>query len=90
LKVIPDIDYCVYILSCSDDSYYTGITNNLQKRLLTHNAGKASKYTRSRLPVTLIAVREGLTRSQALKLEYKVKQVKKDKKISFLKSCPLD
>jgi putative endonuclease len=78
-------DYYVYILVCEDKSYYTGITNNLEKRLKTHNEGKASKYTRARLPVNLIAVRGGLTKSQALKLEYKVKKQKKSDKLEFLK-----
>jgi len=76
--------YTVYILVCNDETYYTGITNDLDKRLETHNLGKASKYTRSRLPVNVIAVRDGLTKSQALKLEYKVKQQKKNNKIDFL------
>ena len=79
-------DYCVYILLCSDDSYYTGITNNLQKRIDKHNKGTASKYTRSRLPVVLLAVRSNLTKSQALRLEIKVKKQKKKNKLEFLKN----
>ena len=77
-------NWIVYILECNDKTYYTGITNDLSKRLITHNKGKASRYTRSRLPVTVIALKQGLTKSQALKLEYKVKQRPKKKKVKFL------
>ena len=80
----------VYILRCNDNSLYTGITNDLDKRLKTHNKGKASKYTRTRLPVELVALKEVLTKSQALKLEYKVKQQKKSKKIQFLTSYTIE
>ena len=51
-----------------------------------HNKGKASKYTRSRLPVVLLAVRSNLTKSQALRLEIKVKKQKKKNKLEFLKN----
>ena len=44
----------VYILRCADGTYYTGWTNNLEKRLAAHNAGTASKYTRPRRPVELV------------------------------------
>ena len=43
-----------YIVKCSDNTLYTGWTNNLEKRIKTHNAGKGAKYTKSRLPVTLV------------------------------------
>jgi len=77
-------NWLVYILECSDKTLYTGITNDLVKRILTHNKGKGAKYTRSRLPVVLKAVKDGLTKSEALKLEYKIKQQKKSNKIQFL------
>jgi len=81
---IPDNDWYVYIVECKDGTLYTGITNNLVKRILTHNKGKGAKYTRSRLPVVLKAVKDRLTKSEASKLEYKVKQQKKEDKIQFL------
>ena len=63
----------VYILKCADGSFYTGWTNNLEKRLKAHNEGKASKYTRARLPVTL-AYREVFeTKVEAMKREYEIK-----------------
>jgi putative endonuclease len=66
--------WTVYILECADGSWYTGITTDIERRLKQHNAGKAGRYTRSRLPVRLVCVREDLPgRSSALRLELKVK-----------------
>jgi putative endonuclease len=47
--------FYVYVLKCKDGSFYTGYTNNLKERIRKHNEGKAAKYTRSRLPVEVIA-----------------------------------
>ncbi len=73
--------YC-YILLCNDSngSYYIGITNNVQKRLEKHNNGKASKYTRGRLPVKLIYTEMCATKSDALKREYVIKQLSRKQK----------
>jgi putative endonuclease len=73
--------YCVYLLECSDGSIYTGITKDIQRRLQQHNAGTASKYTRPRRPVTLI-MSTGLyfSSSEALKIEYSIKQLHKTEK----------
>ena len=79
-------DWIVYILKCSDGSYYTGITKNLAKRLGCHNDGKASKYTRARLPVQVLIYRYGFTKSEALKLEIKIKKQKKNNKVSYLEN----
>lgn len=79
--------YCVYILECSDGTYYTGITNNFNKRLNTHNTGKGSKYISTRLPAKLLYKTENvLIKSDALKLEYAVKQQNKRAKLTFLKN----
>ncbi len=59
----------VYLLRCSDGSLYTGITNDLPKRLKAHAAGRASKYTRSRLPVRLVYSEPQRSKSAALKRE---------------------
>ena len=72
--------YFVYIVICSDNSYYCGITNNLENRISCHNAGKASKYTRVRLPVRLIYKEECANKSEALKREYKIKSFSRKKK----------
>ena len=77
-------DWLVYILRCRDNTLYTGITNNIEKRLLTHNKGTASRYTRSRLPVTLLASGSCMTKTEALRLEIKIKKKPKDKKLAVL------
>jgi putative endonuclease len=61
-----DAPYYVYILECSDGSFYVGITNNMDRRLKAHNEGIASRYTRSRRPVKLRYQELCGTRSQAL------------------------
>ena len=66
--------FYVYILKCSDESLYTGYTNDISKRLKAHNEGKAAKYTRGRLPVQLIYAEEYETKSEAMKREYKIKK----------------
>ena len=76
----------VYILCCSDGSFYTGATNCLEKRLKGHNQGTASKYTRSRRPVSLLATSVKMNKSDALRLEIKIKKLPKTKKMACLKN----
>lgn len=64
-----------YILLCADGSYYIGSTNNLEKRITTHNRGKGAKYTRSRLPIKLIFAEQCLDKSQSLKREIALKKL---------------
>jgi len=73
--------WVVYLIRCSDKSLYCGITNNLKNRLTVHNSGKGAKYTRSRRPIELIGASLKMTKSDALKLEYRIKQVPAGKKI---------
>ncbi|HEO8421919.1 GIY-YIG nuclease family protein [Niallia sp. FSL W8-0635] len=73
-----------YVLLCSDGSYYAGYTNDLQKRLNTHNAGKGAKYTRGRLPVSIIHYEAFQTKQEAMKAEYAFKQLERKKKEEFL------
>jgi putative endonuclease len=77
-------NYVVYLLRCSDNSIYCGISNNLNLRLIEHNAGKGAKYTRSRRPVELVGISPEMIKSEALKLEYRIKQLPADKKLSKL------
>ena len=72
--------WIVYLIRCSDESLYCGSTNNLKNRLETHNSGKGAKYIRSRRPVELVATSPEMTKSDALRLEYRVKQVPASKK----------
>ena len=78
--------WSVYLLKCSDKSLYCGVTNNIENRLIKHNDGTASKYTRARLPVELVAKRNNLTKSEAYKIEYRIKKLPAEKKISALKN----
>jgi putative endonuclease len=80
----------VYILCCADGSFYTGATNRLEKRLLDHNRGTASKYTRSRRPVTLQATSDEMNQGEALRLEIKIKKMPKAKKIAGLQAAGAD
>lgn len=79
-------NWYVYLLRCADDTLYCGITNNMDRRLKQHNAGTASKYTRVRTPVRIETHIEVAGKSEALKLEIKVKRQKRHDKISYLKS----
>ena len=74
-----------YILQCCDKSFYTGWTNNLEKRLLTHNKGKGAKYTKARLPVELVYYEEFETKSQAMKREWEIKQLTHIQKQELIK-----
>jgi len=67
--------WIVYLVRCSDESLYCGITNNLKNRLIAHNSGRGAKYKRSRRPVELVGASSAMTKSDALKLEYRVKHV---------------
>ena len=70
----------VYILRCGDGSLYTGWTNDLEKRLKSHNEGTASKYTRVRRPVELAYFEEHDTKQAAMKREYAIKQMTREQK----------
>jgi putative endonuclease len=83
----PAVPY-VYILRCGDGSLYTGITTDLDRRLEQHHAGRASRYTRSRLPVALIWSCEVVSWSAALREERRIKAMRKTEKEEFLDSCP--
>jgi len=74
--------YYIYMLRCSDNSLYTGITNNLDKRMKTHFTKKnnAAKYTKSRQAMSVEALWETETKSGALKLEARIKKLVKTKK----------
>jgi putative endonuclease len=65
----------VYILSCGDGSFYTGAAKDLEARLRQHETGRASRYTRARLPVRLVWSRRVRTWSRALREEWRIKQL---------------
>lgn len=75
--------WIVYILLCKDGTFYTGITNDLPRRLAAHAAGKGAKYTKGRTPVTLRYFRDMGSKSQALKEEYRIKQLTRQQKAAL-------
>ncbi|KHO47753.1 MAG: hypothetical protein QT00_C0002G0415 [archaeon GW2011_AR5] len=77
--------FYVYVLRCRDGSFYTGYTNDVRKRLEMHNNGKASKYTRSRRPVELVAKWPFHTKSEAMRHEIKFKSLPRKAKIFAIK-----
>lgn len=70
----------VYIVKCSDNTYYTGWTTNLYRRLKAHNSGRGAKYTRSRRPVELAYYEEFIIKEDALRREYAIKQLSRAEK----------
>ena len=80
------MNWVVYMLKCNDSSIYTGISNNLNRRLVTHANGNGSKYVRARLPFKLIYTEERLSRSKAIKREIEIKKLDKKNKELLVKS----
>ena len=82
-----DNTWFVYILRCDDGSLYTGITNDLSRRCDQHNAGTASRYTRSRLPVALVYQEAQGNRSVATKREFEIKALSRKQKESLIRAA---
>lgn len=82
-------EYYVYILKCSDNSLYCGMTNNIEKRLKAHNNKTAAKYTRGRTPVKLIYYESGFTKGEALSREAQIKKLTREKKLDLIKNFKL-
>lgn len=76
----------VYILRCSDDTLYTGWTNDLEKRIEAHSNGTGAKYTRGRGPVELVYFEEFDDKKDAMKREYEIKKYTRSKKEWLIKS----
>jgi putative endonuclease len=74
----------VYILRCCDGSLYTGAAKDVERRVVEHQAGTASKYTRSRRPLTLAWFHRTRTWSRALQVEYQIKQLPRSQKLALL------
>lgn len=75
-----------YILKCSDGTYYTGWTNNLEARIKAHNSGKGAKYTKVRRPVELVYSEEFETKEEAMRREYAIKQLSREEKHKLILS----
>ncbi|MBU3218875.1 GIY-YIG nuclease family protein [Clostridium algidicarnis] len=76
----------VYILKCSDNTLYTGWTVDIEKRLATHSSGKGAKYTRCRLPVTLVYFEKHPDKISTQKREYAIKQLSRTEKLKLINS----
>lgn len=77
----------MYVLECADGSLYTGYAVDVQARLAAHNAGKGAKYTRARLPVSLLAYAEFASKHDAMHAEYIFKQLSRNEKDALLASA---
>ena len=80
------MDWQVYIVRCADETFYTGITNNVPSRVDTHNAGKGAKYTKNRLPVLLVYQENVDDKSHALKREREIKKLSRLQKSNLINS----
>ena len=76
--------YYAYFLKCADGSLYAGFTDNLSRRVQRHNAGKGGKYTRSRLPVTLVYFEEFSTEREARSREWHLKKLSRQEKLRLI------
>ena len=77
-----------YLLRCADGTLYCGWTDNLEKRLAAHNSGKASKYTRSRLPAELVYYEVFATKQEAMSREVRIKQLSRREKLALISRHP--
>lgn len=77
--------HCCYIVQCSDGTFYCGYSNDVPKRVDTHNKGKGAKYTKTRLPVKLVYTECFETKSEAMKREYQIKQLTRKQKCNLIK-----
>lgn len=79
------MNYFIYMVKCSDDTLYTGITTNIQRRIKEHNnSDKGAKYTKVRRPVTLVYTEKCEDRSSASKREYEIKHFSRKEKLALL------
>ncbi len=89
MNILLISSYSIYILRCSDDTYYTGITTELKRRIKEHNtSAKGAKYTRSRRPVVLIYHEDCGDKPSALKREKAIKKLTRDQKTALIHSNP--
>ena len=75
-----------YILKCSDNSLYTGWTNDIKNRVKMHNEGKGAKYTRGRGPVELVYLEEFDTKQEAMSKEAKIKRLTRKEKLLLIEN----
>ena len=76
----------VYVVQCSDGSFYTGYTTDVQRRVAEHNEGEGAKYTKGRRPVELVHVESFADQSSAMQREYAIKQLRRGAKESLIRN----
>lgn len=76
----------LYILKCADGTLYTGITNDLERRIKQHESGQGAKYTRGRAPFKLLYTKKFKTRSAASKKEVEIKKMSRAEKLEIIKA----
>jgi len=77
-------DWCVYVVECESGAWYTGVTNDLEKRFRLHVGGKGAKFMRMDKPKRIVAARDCVTKSEALKLENALKKLERDGKQGWI------
>jgi putative endonuclease len=77
----------VYIVQCADNTFYTGWSNNVAKRIEKHNTKKGAKYTRSRTPVRLVYFHTCANKIEAMQLEYQIKQLTRLQKMALIEQA---
>jgi len=90
---VVTMNWCVYLLECSDGTFYCGITNDISRRINEHNGivSGGARYTKGRRPVKIIASIPVRNRAEAVKLEFQVKRISKSKKLElFIQTLQID
>lgn len=82
------MSWFVYMLRCGDGTLYTGVTDDVPRRLAAHRAGKGAKYTRGRGPLELVYQEQVPDRSAALRREYQIKRLSRQEKEKLIDSAP--
>lgn len=77
----------MYIVRCADNTFYTGISVDVAKRIHKHNKGKGARYTAKRLPVSLLVVSRSMTHREALRAERAVKRLHRSQKVEAVRVC---
>lgn len=78
------MSWVCYLLRCADDTLYCGISNDMEKRLAAHNSGEGAKYTRGRIPVSVVYRESCADKSAALKREIQIKRLSRSAKQALL------
>lgn len=79
-------DHYVYVLHCADDTFYTGYTTDVDRRVNEHEAGRGAKYTRGRTPVEVVHVESYASKSEAMSREHEIKQYSRAEKERLIES----